>query len=184
MFGFRSQSQSHWAQLLPLGKFDKADKMQEGSPCAPQDRDEHPSTPGICTNEHSWWLGSSPSSMPPRHQGNNIRTPSQGTRGREKQLQSWVSSSGSEYEWGLCPPTLAHLGCNSACHEELRVQAHSCLTGCTRVMALATVTTRPKKASTGRSRNQTDLGSKERGGLCVLMTKARPERVKRSYCSV
>lgn len=34
------------------------------------------------------------------------------------------------------PPPPAHLGCNSARHEALRVQAHSCLTGCTRVMAL------------------------------------------------
>lgn len=51
-------------------------------------------------------------------------------------------------------------------------------------MALATATTRPKEASTGRSRNQTDLESKERGGLCVLMTEARPETVKRSYYSM
>lgn len=51
-------------------------------------------------------------------------------------------------------------------------------------MAIATATTRPKETSAGRSKNQPDLGSKERGGLCVLMTEARPESDKRSYCCV
>lgn len=71
--------------------------------CAPQRQDEHPSALGICTHEHSWWLESPPSSMPPSLQGISIRTPNQGARGRENQLQSWVSSSGSVYGWGLCP---------------------------------------------------------------------------------
>lgn len=57
------------------------------------------------------------------------RTPSRGERGREKQLQSQVSSSGSGYEWPLPLLSLAvervAQSSNSAHQEELRVQPPS-----------------------------------------------------------
>ena len=115
LFVFQSQSQSHWTQPLPLGKFNMADKMQEGRPCAPQCQDGPLSAPGSYMNEHSW-LGSSPLSMSPSLQGNNPQD-TQPWRERKRKTATELGEQfrvrGQDMNGASAPtPTPpAHLGC-------------------------------------------------------------------------
>lgn len=102
VFLFQSQSQFYRAQLLlPLGKFNITDECRREAPVCPTVRMSTPPPQGSAPMSTAGVWATHP------HRGHQVsratipRTPSRGERGREKQLQSQVSSSGSGYEWPL-----------------------------------------------------------------------------------